>query len=174
MGVMDTMMSGGAPSFALNKVGDYVVGVVVDISERQDSVYEDSTQLKWWNRKPGPATGAKEDRPVMIPIFTLQIEKGTSEGKRYEDGGEDGGQGAVWARSNAFTAIRTAIAKAFPGRKPTDADVMGGTLKLRHHALGEAKPKMHPPKLFQAEFVPRSIVASSQADEQNPPPPEEW
>src|SRR5687767_9902503 len=120
--VMDTMMSGGAAGFKFAKPGDKIAGVVVEIDQRQDHVFGEPNKLKWWNRDPGPATGARDDRPVMVPVFTLQTE--------IRDSDEDDGLRAVWARGNAFSAIRDAIRKAFPGQKPKDSDVVGGTLKV--------------------------------------------
>lgn len=155
MSVVDTIMTGGAPSFKFEKVGDEITGEIVEVGERQDQVFGDETgtQLKWWNRGPGPATGSREDRPVMIPIFTLQTDLRDSE--------EDDGLRSIWARGNCFSAIRTALVLAYKGRKkPQDDDLIGGTLKIRHHKKGEAKKGFQPAKLFVAKFEPRSIVDS--------------
>jgi hypothetical protein len=169
MGALDTLMSGGSPSFTFEKVGDSIAGEVVDIDERQDHVYGEPTKLLWWNRDPGPDTGNKADRPKMIPIFVLQT--------TLKDSDEDDGRRSIWCRQNCFSAVQAAIRSAFPGvKKLEDKQVLGGTLKVQFHSFGE-KPKngFQPAKLFRAKFDRKAIVetpANSGAnhDEQNPPP----
>lgn len=167
MGAMDTMMSGGAPGFTFEKVGAAVSGVVVEVDERQDHVFGEPNKLKWWNRDPGPATGNPADRPVMIPIFTIQTD--------IRDSEEDDGLRSVWARGNCFSAIKAAIRGAFPGgKKVSDDDVIGGTLKVQFHAVGEPPKKgLQPPKLFRAKFERRAVIdtpANGEHNELNPPP----
>jgi len=165
---MDTMMSGGAPGFTFDKVGAEISGVVVELDERQDHVFGEPNKLKWWNRDPGPDTGNKADRPLMIPIFTLQTD--------VRDSDEDDGLRSVWARGNCFSAIRAAIRGAFGNGKITDEMVIGGTLKVQFHSLGEPPKKgLQAPKLFRAKFTKRAVMdtPTDSYDERNPPP-QDW
>jgi hypothetical protein len=164
MGVMDTMMSGTAPGFTFERPGDTIEGVVVELDARQDHVFNEPTKLKWWNRDPGPATGSPDDRPIMIPIFVLETS--------LRDSDEDDGRRSVWARQNAFTAIRQAIRGAFGSKKPTDDDVIGGTLKVRFDSVGEPTKKgFQGPKLFRAKFTKKSVLDTPQDDFDAPTQP---
>jgi hypothetical protein len=159
MSVVGDMMTGGAPGFKFEKPGDMVKGVVVEISQKQDSDFQDPTLLKWWvgggKTRLGTADSQKPgEDPVMIPIFTLQTE--------LNDGTEeDTGMRSIWLRGHMYSAVRDALKAAYRGRKIRDEDVIGGTLRLRFDKLGEPKPKMHPPKLFAAKFEPPSVVEIS-------------
>lgn len=162
MGAIDTLLAGTAPAFKFSKPGDSVVGEVLGISEQQDSDYDDPKLLKWWNRDDGPDRGNPADRPKMILVFTLQT--------TLTDGsGEDDGIRSIWARGHCITAIRAALRKTL-GARYTEDELIGGDLWVCHSALGTPKPRMHPPKLFEAKFrrVNR-VETAADAVEQNEP-----
>lgn len=179
MSVMETLLAGSAPAFKFEKVGDEIAGVLVELDMRQDSKYlaEDPSQaLKWWNRPEGPDRNDPKDRPVMIPIFTLQTD--------IRDSEEDDGLRTIWARGHMIIAIRAAIKAAYGSTKPNDAAVVGGVLRVKHHDLGPKKPKLNQAKLFRAKFEKKQVTAAMEQqaaavaaaathDESNPPPTDE-
>ena len=65
----------------------------------------------------------------------------------------DGEERSLWVRGNMVKAIREAVATA---GVPT---VIGNKIKVKHHALGEAKKGFHAPKLYQAKIEKLAPVA---------------
>lgn len=180
MGVISEMGSGGAPGFKFEKVGASIVGRVISIETQQDHLFQKPEKLLWWNRDPGPATNppSSADRPKMVFVFTVATE--------LNDGTEeDNGERAIWCRGNLHTAVREAIEEGVGKRTKdmSDDDVIGGTLKIQHYALGKAT-KGNPPKLFRAKFEPPAVVSSMDDDatetaspsepDGRPAPPMDW
>lgn len=82
----------------------------------------------------GEAKTWPDGRPKRVWIFTLQQ--------------ADGVERALWVRGNLVKAIREAVAEAGV------ATVIGATLSVQHHALGDKKPGLNPAKLFRAKLEP--------------------
>ena len=66
---------------------------------------------------------------------------------------DTGEQRSLWVRGNMVKAIREAVATA---GVPT---VIGNKIKVKHHALGEAKKGFAAPKLYQAKIEKLAPVA---------------
>jgi hypothetical protein len=130
----DFLGSSGTP-LKFEKIGDIHQGKLVRIVERTDTDMDGKP--KTWD----------DGTPKKVWIWELEQENGET--------------GSMWVRSNLVTALREASKKA--GAK-TQGDLIGATVMVKHHAVGEAK-KGFPPKLFQAKIT---LAPKSEAQEYDP------
>lgn len=140
------------PAFKFGEVGATYKGRVIDISKRQ--AYDPDTEepLTW-----------KNGDPVYVFIWNVVNEAGEREN--------------LWVKGHMFTALREACEAA--GVK-CNADLVGATVVLQHHELGEKKKPTHnPPKLFKAKvtlmdkdkraaFLNENTNAGQDVDEHDP------
>lgn len=127
----DFLMSGGARSAVLKSIGDWVEGFIATPPElRQQRDFNTKLPKTW-----------QDGSPAMELRVVLQTEE-----RDLEDP-EDDGLRAIYIRGDMQRAVREAVrtAKA-PGL------TVGGKLRVKHHALGESKGNLNPPKLYEARY----------------------
>lgn len=123
---MDDFMGGGE-SLKFEKIGDTHSGKLISIESKVDT--KPNGEVVLW-----PDGSQKK-------VFMWHLET---------DAVEDG-QATLWVRGNMVKVLREAAAKA--GAKK-QADLIGATVMVKHHALGEPKIKGNAPaKLFQAKIT---------------------
>jgi hypothetical protein len=133
----DDFLGGTGTSLKFEKVGDSHSGKLVQIVSRIDKDMNGKT--KTWD----------DGEPKKVYIWELEQ--------------EDGSMGAMWVRGNLVTVLREACKKA--GAK-SSADLIGATIQVKHHDLGEAKKGQQPAKLFQAKvtLAPKSAADDKEYD----------
>jgi len=147
--VMSFFMGGGSPTAKFETVGTMIKGLVLSEELVQCTDPETQKPEVWDN-----------GQPKMQVILTLQTELSDPEIE------EDDGKRRVFAKSYMKTAIREAVkASKYKGRS-----LVGGELAIKYSANGKkSKPAFSPPKLYEAKFVPPSIM-----DEVAKDPESDW
>jgi len=134
----DDFMGSGA-SLKFEKIGVSHSGKLVSIKARNDQDINGKT--KTW------------DDGTPKKVFLWQLED------------KDGELATMWVRGNLVKVLREAAVKA--GAKK-QSDLIGATVQVKHHALGEAQKGMQPAKLFQAKITlatPEERAAMAARDE---------
>lgn len=125
----DFLGGNSAPAWSFDNVGDEHVGFILAPPTKKVDTDFSTGAVITWDN----------GDPKHVFVFDL-IEA-------------DGTPASFWARGNAVKVIRDA-AKSIGA-----STVAGHWLKLKHHALGEAKKGKHPAKLFTAELKPGTAPA---------------
>lgn len=148
----DFLMSGGVQAATFKRVGDWVEGIIAQQPQVRQQRDPATKQLKTW----------PDGSPAMQIHVVLQTEQ--------RDDPEDDGLRAIYIRGDMQRAVREAVRSA-----GADGLLVGGKLRVKHTALGEAKGGLNPPKLYEAKYRPPSAppvpVPESPAD--LAPPPED-
>lgn len=75
------------------------------------------------------------------------------------------GPATLWVRGNMVKVLREAAAKAGAKRQ---ADLIGSTVMVKHHALGEPQKGFQPAKLYQAKITLAPPEERAQAQAYDP------
>lgn len=130
-------LSGGAPTFKFDTLGDTVKGMITEVEKRQQTDLK-TKELKTWN----------DGSPMWQYVISLA------------DGSEEGTR--IFAKGQMLTAIREAV-KASPEGKLE----VGGQLAVKWDSEGEPPERgFNPPKLYVAQYkAPEPQAASVDADD---------
>lgn len=131
----DILLSGGAPAFKFENIGDTVKGEVVSAEARQQTDYA-TGDLKTW----------KDGKPMMEVVVTLQTD--------LRNDGDDDGQRRIFVRGQMTTALRDALKAANARLEP------GGTLAVQFTGTKPSETRgFQPAKQFVAQYVPGAPAA---------------
>lgn len=144
-------LAGGAPSARFENVGDTFGGRIVEEPEQSQQTDYKSGELLWWDKE--------KTQPRMQLIVTVQTDL------RDPEISEDDGKRRIFVKGKSMTnAVRGAVKAA--GSKGLD---IGGELHVTYIGLGEAKPRMEPPKLYRAQYAKPNASASFLANDEPAP-----
>jgi hypothetical protein len=134
----DGLMEGaGARQFKFEKIGDTVEGVVEAVQKQQQTDPENGQPVTWPNGD-----------PKFQFVFTLATSLDPADA-------DDDGRRRIFAKYKLLQAIQDAVRLA-----KHSGSVVGGTLKVQHHATEPPKLKHHSPtKLYRAKFTPGAATA---------------
>lgn len=122
------LLAGGGKSAKFPNIGDTVEGTIVDFTTSQQTDI-DGTPKTW-----------DDGSPRWQIVLTMQ----TTE---REDDADDGLR-KLYAKGNLLTELKAAVKAS--GEKLA----VGGVVKARYDADGEAKRGYSPPKLFKVKYTP--------------------
>lgn len=132
--------AGGAPYFGFTQVGTTITGTISEEPHTQQQTDPQTGELKTW----------QNGDPMLVLVVPLQTDLRNSQGLVTPVADDDGSR-TVWVGSQG---MRKAIQSALKASGATGLD-MGGQLTVTY--IGDAErtnPKLNPPKIFSAHYVP--------------------
>ena len=148
MSDIDRFVTGGAPSFKFEQVGDQIRGIVTYTEISQQRAVDTGIPKVW-----------ADGTPVMQLVIT--IDDGDGEHAIYAKGGRF--DVATGKGTSMLDAIKTALTST--GIKASQ--LVGHQLTVKHSGIGKkTNPAYSPPKLFQAAIVLTPSLTGDTDDEE--------
>ncbi len=151
MGALDNFMKGsGGKAFPFTSIGDWVMGEIISVDERQSTDIKTKEPAVW-----------KDGSPKMMYVVNLQTD--------LQEAGDDDGQRAVFLRWMSLRAVQDAVRAA--GAQNIQ---LGGKLKLQYVGDAPAERGAVPAKQWKAWYKkpdPASSFMGQQAVEE---PADPW
>jgi len=140
MSNQEDFMAEGGESLKFEAIGDTHTGKLLSINSQNDT--DPNGTVKTW----------PDGNPKKVWMWNLETTDGPA---------------TLWVRGNLVKVLREAAKKA---GATSQAELIGSTVQVKHHALGEATTKgFSPAKLYQAKITLASAEERAKAAEEYDP-----